>query len=340
MVAVAVALAGTAAVRADPSPVLPGVTPEQLLTSTLRALSGPVTISGEVRTRLDLGIPDLPPGIASSPIGSLSTLVGEQRFRVWHSSDGVRVAQLTYFGERDAVANHTDAWLWDSAQMSAQHLSVASLPAPWMVQPGSAPTAVPSLGDVTAFAQQVLTRVRGYARVFVDITARVAGRPVYQLVLTPTSSLTRIGRVEISIDAQTRLPLRTQVFARDSSRPALEAGFTSVSFDPIAPGVFDFALPAGTDVTQIDPSKLGAAHPPAGSGEASVPAPDVRTFGSGFDLRWAVALTKPVPADASVLLPYAGPLGSALTVQRGSTTWLLAGFVDLDTLRADAQQLP
>jgi hypothetical protein len=33
-------------------------------------------------------------------------------------------------------------------------------------------------------------------------------------------------------------------------------------------------------------------------------------------------------------------LASAITVQRGANTWLLVGFVDLDTLRGDALQLP
>lgn len=338
VIGLAVALIGDVAVRADPNPVLPNVTSEQLLTSTLSALAQPVTISGDVTTRLDLGIPDIPASIGSSQLGSLSMLIGEQRFKVWHSPDGVRVAQLTDFGEMDAIANRADAWFWDSSKMSAQHLSLASLQSPGTAQPSTAP----SLGDVTAFAQRVLTAVQGYARVSVDKTARVAGRPVYQLVLTPTSTLTRIGMIEMAIDAQTRLPLRIQVFPRGSSRPALEASFTSVSFDPIATSVFDFTPPTGTAVTQIDPSKFQHSSPPnATTDPASTgPAGDLRTFGQGFDLRWAVRLSAPVPAAAASMLPYAGPLASATTVQRGATTWLLAGFVDLDTLRGDAQQLP
>lgn len=338
VIAVAVALVGNAAVRADPNPVLPSLTPEQLLTSSLAALAQPVTISGDVTTRLDLGIPDIPASMGSSQLGSLSVLIGEQRFKVWHSPDGVRVAQLTDFGERDAVANHSDAWLWDSTQMSAQHLALASLPTSGTTKP----TTAPSMGDVTAFAQQVLTAVQGYARVSVDATARVAGRPVYQLVLTPTSTLTRIGTIEMAIDAQTRLPLRIQVFPRGSSRPALEAGFTSVSFDPIAASVFDFTPPSGTTITQIDPSKFKSAQQPGDTnGQAGAPTADgLRTFGQGFDLRWAVRLSAPVPAGAAALLPYAGPLASAITVQRGTTTWLLVGFVGLDTLRGDALQLP
>jgi hypothetical protein len=338
VIAVAVALAGTAAVRADPNPVLPGLTPEQLLTSTLAALAQPVTIAGNVTTRLDLGIPDIPSGIGSSKMGSLSLLIGEQHFKVWHSSDGVRLAQLTDFGERDAVANHTDAWIWDSSQMTAQHLSLASLPASGSPDPSTPP----SPGDVTAFARQVLTDVQGYANVSIDTTARVAGRPVYQLVLTPISTLTRIGMIEIAIDSETRLPLRVQVFPRGSSRPALEAGFTWVSFDPIATSVFDFTPPAGTTVTQIDPSKFQNSQQLGGTtDQAGAPAQDgVRTFGHGFDLRWAVRLSAALPAQAAGLLPYAGPLASAITVQRGATTWLLVGFVDLDTLRGDALQLP
>jgi outer membrane lipoprotein-sorting protein len=330
-------MAGTAAVRADPNPVLPAVTPQQLLTSTLQALAQPVTISGRVTTRLDLGIPDLPSGMGSAQLGSLSMLMGDQHFKVWHSPDGVRVAQLTDFGERDAVANHTDAWLWDSSQMSAQHLSLSSLPTPATPDPSTAP----SMGDITAFAQKVLADVQGYANVSIDTTARVAGRPVYQLVLTPFSTLTRIGMIEMAIDAQTRLPLRVQVFPRGSTRPALEGGFTSVSFGPIASSVFDFTPPPGTTVTQVDTSKFKTAQQPGATDPTGAAANDgVRSFGKGFDLRWALRLSGPVPANAAALLPYAGPLASAITVQRGATTWLLVGFVDLDTLGADALQLP
>jgi hypothetical protein len=177
----------------------------------------------------------------------------------------------------------------------------------------------------------------------VDGTARVAGRPVYQLTLTPLSSVTRIGRIIVAVDSQTRLPLRLQVFARGAVEPALETGFTKVSFDPIDPTTFRFSPPAGTTVTQIDPAKLKAglgADRSLARSTGSLQVIDVKTFGRGFDLRWALELSGAMPAQAAALLPYSGPLASAETVERSGNTWLLFGFVDLPTLQLDAGRLP
>ena len=63
-------------------------------------------------------------------------------------------------------------------------------------------------------------------------------------------------------------------------------------------------------------------------------------FGRGFDLRVAVRLDAPLPAAAGQLLPYAGPLVSAITVERDGQTWLLVGPVSVATLEEDAASLP
>ena len=67
---------------------------------------------------------------------------------------------------------------------------------------------------------------------------------------------------------------------------------------------------------------------------------EVRTFGDGFDLRWALRLSSSPPPDVATFLPYAGPLMSAAVVDRDGATWVVAGFVDLPTLERDAGRLP
>ncbi|HMA47730.1 MAG TPA: hypothetical protein VKP11_11115, partial [Frankiaceae bacterium] len=84
----------------------------------------------------------------------------------------------------------------------------------------------------------------------VDRTARVAGRPAYQLVLTPRDGRTLIASVRIALDSATSVPLRVQVYARGQSAPAVEIGFTDVSFRVPASSVFRFTLPAGARVTE------------------------------------------------------------------------------------------
>ena len=326
--ALVVAVIGVANVRAAPSPSLPPVPADQLLASTLSALAQPFTISGDARTHLDLGIPELPTSIGGSTGGAaaaLALVTGDQRFRVWRSPDGVRVAHLLDFREQDLVANHHEAWLWDSQTMTAVH---ATYP------PVSANAPLAPAGDVTAIATRLLTAIAPYADVTVDGTAVVAGRPCYELVLTPRSTVTRIGRISAAIDAETRLPLRFQIFARGADAAAVEGGFTNVSFGPIDPAMFTFTPPPGATVkesTDLGSTAQGATGP--------APVSDMKVFGDGFDLRVALRLDVSPPRQISAMLPYAGPLASAVLVDRGDHAWLLVGFVDVATLQKDAAAL-
>ena len=105
--ALAVAAVGVASVRADPAPDLPPIRGDALLASTLAALARPFTISGDVETRFDLGIPQIPSSVSGGAggglMGAVSLVTGDQRYKVWHSTDGVRVAHLLAFSEQDLI---------------------------------------------------------------------------------------------------------------------------------------------------------------------------------------------------------------------------------------------
>jgi hypothetical protein len=334
IVAAAVAFAGNTAVRANPRPSLPSVSPSDLLASSLSALSQPFSVKGDATTQANLGLPDLPSSLTGTSSGPASILIGTQHFKIWRSPDGVRVARIVDFGEQDLVANSSDGWFWDSASMSAEHVALGR-----MSDRGAIDHAPAALCDPTALAKRVMTAIGPFAVVTEDGTARVAGRPVYQLTFTPRSTITRIGRVVVAIDSQTRLPLQIEVFARGAVKPALEAGFTKVSFGQVPASAFVFSPPPGAKVTQVTAPAHGEARPAAATAEGS-PFSDAQVFGKGFDIRWAIKLSQPLPSEAAALLPYDGPLGSVMTAQHDGATWLLAGFVDLQTLRSDAGRLP
>ncbi len=338
VVALTVAAFGVASVRADPTPNLPPIGGGELLASSLAALARPFTISGEVQTRFDLGIPQIPSsvggGAGGGVMGAVVLVTGDQRYKVWRSSDGVRVAHLLAFSEQDLVVSRSDAWFWDSSDMSAVHFGVPGMDL-WQAAP---PAAAVREADIVAFVRRALEAVAPYADVSVDTTSMVAGRPAYGLVLTPTSTLTLIGRIAVAIDAETRLPLRFQVFPRGSDSAAIEVGFTSVSFDAIDPSMFSFTPPAGTTVRQAA-DVIAQAHASA-DGAGTPPVSDPHTFGRGFDLRVALRLDSALPTGAGALLPYAGPLLSAITVVRDGQTWLLVGPVSVATLEKDAASLP
>ena len=83
----------------------------------------------------------------------------------------------------------------------------------------------------------------------------VAGQPAYQLVLSPKASGSLIGRVAIAIDATKNVPLRVQVFARGAASPAIQVGYTSISFVKPAAGNFSFTTPPGAKVKVVSPAR-------------------------------------------------------------------------------------
>ncbi len=331
--------AGVSAVRAGAPSELPPISPRELLASSIEAAATPFSISGDVTSRIDTGLPDLPGtlGGAGSGLGGLATaIVGTQHFKVWRSPDGVRVARVTDLSEQLLVANRDEAWFWDSNGMAAARLDVAALAAGRSAEPAWAGIAAPTRADLTGWVGSALQALAPYAAVSVEGTVEVAGRPAYDLVLRPAPGPTLIGRVAVAIDAQTRLPLRFSVTPTTSDDPAVEIGFDTVSFDPIDPGMFAFDPPDGARVSHPTTPWDGASDPTTSAPGPGLTARDVITFGSGFSSRVAVELPGGLPDAARPLVPYAGPLMSAIVVERGASTWLLIGPVPVATLEQDA----
>ena len=321
------ASAGLAVSRAETVPNLLAITPERLIADSLVAIATRTPVSGTITTHLDLGLPQLPASLGSSA-GSVSILLADQTFRVWRSPDGTRVAQILPFAERDLIATRTDVWAWDSDAFTAWHAVV----------PASAqPPAPPSVGDLEAIAAKVLEGAAPYATLSLSDPQRVAGRDAYVLALEPTDSTTLVGSIRVAIDAETSLPLRVQIIPKGSVDAAMQAGFTSVDFDPIDPSIFAFAPPEGATVKELDASGGGPPDCGADCGEMPV----VRTFGEGFGMIVAVRVkVSDLPADVRGMLPYTGPLGSVDLVERPGGAWLLAGAVSVGALRAVEPELP
>jgi len=313
--------------RAEPRPELPEVPADELIASALQAVAERTPVSGTVKTHVDLGLPQLPSGLGD-PAGPASVLLADQTFKYWRSPDGVRVAQIIPFAERDVVANGTDAWFWDSEKYEAWHVAMGE-PMPAHRSPP------PSLGDIEAVVARALREVRPYAVVSVVDPQVVAGRDAYIVRLAPASSETLVGRIEVAVDAQTRLPLRLQMFAKDRSTAVLEAGFASVDFEPVDASMFEFAPPENAMVTEVT-----AGHGAGGAYDAAPhDIPQVRIFGAGFGLIVGVRVTE-VPRDLRPLFPYAGPLASADHVDRGDHAWVVVGLVPPAALAGVEPELP
>jgi hypothetical protein len=333
LVVVAVAglgVAGAFAAASSPSLDLPAVTASGLVASTIRAADSGQPVSGSVTTHVDLGLPDIPSSMGGGASG-IDSVLGDQRFKVWSSPDGLRVAQLLPFAERAFVGSPTDVWTWSSEQDLAVHTAVDADARRAMSRDLSS-----TLGDPAELAGRLLRETAGIADVSVAAPQEVADRAAYTLELTPTDSVTKIGRVDVSIDAETRVPLRVQVFPKGSANAAIDAGFSSVDFGPIDPSMFTFTPPPGATVKQGDLSPPAFAGMSRSSDGPSEPEP--RILGDGFGSVLAVPVSNP-PEQLDSILPFEGPLGAAELVHAGGTTWLLAGAVGLDQLNAASTKL-
>jgi len=269
-IAAAAILPGVAA--GSEHPTLPTRSAAQLLTD-LATASAP-SLSGTIVETARLGLPELPTtGGSAADLSLMNLVTGSHTARIW--LDGPtrqRVALVGDLAESDVVHNGTALWVYSSSANTATHLT---LPANSLARARSAiPTPVPTPAQVT---NELLAALTPTTRVSVDATARVAGRPAYQIVIAPKDPSSLITSVTIALDSQTKMPLRVRVYGRDRGTPAFETAFTDVTFSAPPASVFAFIPPTGAQVTQSTVSQF-LAHAGGTGGQifrhgGSVPAP-------------------------------------------------------------------
>lgn len=262
-------------VAADASPRLPERSAQEVL--QLVAASVDTQYSGTIEQRSDLGLPELPSvGPSSSEASALEFLTGSREARVFvDENQSFRLQVLDQLAERDVVRNGESVWYYDSTGNEAVRLTLdesAEAPQAWTPD---------------ELARTALQGLDSSTTVTVSDTARVAGRPVYQLVLTPKSADTLVGSVTLSVDSETGLPLAFEVAAVGQDAAAFSVAFSSVDFTAPDPALFDFTPPANATVTeQAIPGHAQAEEPTR---------PDVTVTGEG----WSAIVS--VPADTAGL---------------------------------------
>ncbi len=261
--AVAIAGAVTAGVlisaAAAASPELPAKTPAQLLAGLATRTGPPPPLTGTVVETAALGIPQLPQ--LGNQNSAVSLLAGSHTVRVWYRDPAhLRLAMPVTMSETDVIRNGRQVWLWQSSTNSVTKLTLPARAAE-SAQATPAPTGVPLTPQQAA--DQVLKTVGKSTRVSVQRTVTVAGQPAYQLVLSPRSSGSLVGRVNIAIDASHNVPLRVQVFARGAKAPSFQVGYTQVSFVRPAAANFTFAPPPQARVRTVTVPAEGHGKPSA-----------------------------------------------------------------------------
>jgi outer membrane lipoprotein-sorting protein len=334
---VAVAGAVLLPITADATPALPEKSPQQLL--EFIAGSADAQYSGTVEQRSNLGLPDLSSlgssyGGGSDTSAALELLTGANSARVFvGGADTARIQVTDTLAERDVIRNGSELWTYDSKSNAVQHVTAPS---------GSAPDA--GITQTPAeLATQLIDAIEPSTTVTVTETARVAGRAVYQLVLTPADDATLVGSVILSVDSETGLPLDVRVFATGQDDAAFAVGFSSIDFGAQDMGLFTFTPPAGATVEEhrVD----GNSDKTPDTGEFAKPEVTGTGWSSVVELPAGTASdlgdsTAAGPLD-QVLVPVSGgraletSLVSVLLTDDGR---VLAGAVGVDQLVAAAAQ--
>jgi outer membrane lipoprotein-sorting protein len=298
--AVAVVVVAGAAVAvpavANASVNLPTKTPTQVL--ALVAGSKVTALSGTVAETSDLGLPSLPAGSVPSSAKSgtaadIALLTGPNSLRVYvDGAKKVRVQDLQSLAERDVIRNGSDVWAYDSKANTVEHGKIQTQSGQHFARPGATAQGVtpgdptPNPADLTpeGLATKLLAELKSSSNVTVGDDVRVAGRPAYDLVLTPKVSDTLIGSVSIAVDAATGLPLQVQVDARGQKTPAVSIGFSSLDLSTPSASLFDFTPPAGAKVTELTKHQVG----PKSTGPQTAK-PTETVTGRGWDAVVSVA---------------------------------------------------
>jgi outer membrane lipoprotein-sorting protein len=244
--------AGTMISTAQASPELPLRTPAQLLAAVAGRTTPPPALTGTVVETAALGLPQLPGG--SNPNSATSLLAGSHTIKVWYADPAhIRLSVPVQMSETDLIRSGRQVWVWQSNSNTVTRTKLPAKDGRAARHAAAVPSPVPLTPQQAA--SQALKAVGPSTRVSVQRNVTVAGRPAYQLVLSPKASGSLVGRIAIAVDATKNVPLRVQVFAKGAASPAFQVGYTSISFVKPAAANFSFTTPAGAKVKVVSPPR-------------------------------------------------------------------------------------
>lgn len=312
---------------------LPDKTPAELI--EFAAASDVDALSGTIEQSSDLGLPDL--GAITGAMGDgsasegaptaadiddlISLVTGSHTAKVYLDGESARMQVLDQLGERnvyvDGAANQV--WYVDSETQTATQLTLPS-DAEIDGLHSDAPVPQEPLPTPDEMLDQALATLDESTEVTVGTDARVAGRDVYELILTPRTTDTLVGEIRFAIDGENGVALAASVTARGASEPAFRTGFTQVDFAAPDPAVFAFTPGDDITVTQKDIS-LPSGAPDHDDATADAASPVV--YGEG----WSAVVELPSSGEAGAADVFAGLDPEQLALLNSVTTAVDGGRV-------------
>lgn len=252
-------------------PSLPAISTEELVQSVLSTKTP--ALDGTVQVTNNLGLP-------MSALPGQGTNLNIDAAHVYNDGNGnSKLSVEQGAADTTIVRNGTTAWTYRSKDNTATKVTV----------PADHAGAQAETADPATMAAQLVAKIRESSTVDVEGTARVAGRPAYELVLTPKpTERTLLREIRIDVDAEKRTPLQLAVMSNGTDKPAVQVGFTDIQFRPQPASEFQFTPPQGAKVTEAQ----------AGAPEGK-PADATKVVGDG----WDTVLTGALPTGTAQSTP-------------------------------------
>lgn len=224
---------------------LPVTGPQQLMNEMRRPYTG--GYYGTIDAQVKLGLPHrLAVALSgAAPAGDL--LRGSHRLRYWYGDpQHQRVAVVNETNEQDMFRIGARTWEWDTATQVARR--GAATPTS---QDGVLPLRLASAAALTPpqLAAHILNVVGAHSDTALRSGDSIAGRPTYQLVLSPDTPSSRIGEIDIDVDGHEGVPLRVLMYSNAGGPPVVDVSFEDdLRFAAPSAQNFRFRPPAGAVV--------------------------------------------------------------------------------------------
>ena len=221
----------------------------------------------EMEEKMPEEFADFVPAVIESNIltQAVELISGTHRIRVYNSgTDKLRAQILDPMSQRDLIVNGDQFWIYDAKMATAVNGTIEMEQDP--AKQAEAEKAITDYAasvalDLTspeAIADYLVSMIGDSSNLSVGTDHSVAGRTAYELILTPNVDGSLVERAKLSIDSETGMPLKVEVFSASQVDAAMSVGFESISFGAIDQSLFDFTPPAGIEVSSLDSSDYEA----------------------------------------------------------------------------------
>ena len=236
---------------------------------------------------------------------AIELISGSHTIRVYVSGqDKLRAQILDPMSQRDLIVNGNEFWVYD-AKMATALTGTIDIEADPAKQAEAeqkvldyADSIALDLSSPEAIADYLVSMVDETSQIEVGKDHSVAGRSAYQLIISPDSPNSLVASAAVSVDSETGMPLKVEIFSTTQVEAAMTVGFESISFGSVDQGLFSFTPPAGTSVETFDADELmatldGYEKPEGYVSDYEVPA-EPKVLGSDWD---SVVHLAALPAD-------------------------------------------